>query len=309
MNTLTGQPTISLSAPERAFAAAEGRLFADLGLAVETRWVGGERRLRLLETGVGRPLLMIHGGNSVAATWAPLWAELGGQYRVVAPDRPGCGLSHRQDYRGIDFRAHAVEFVGRVLDGAGMPRATLVGNSMGGFWALLYALAHPERVERVVLLGEPAGSMARPSGRHRLGATPLVNRLLFATVARPRPDPRLFAGLMADPGRASQALIACAYAGSQLPGAALAWRSMLERVASPFGTAELTHAIREELRSLAVPVLFAWGDRDFAPAAAGRAIARQMPDARFELVPDAGHLLWLDQPAAAAALIRQFAPA
>jgi pimeloyl-ACP methyl ester carboxylesterase len=192
------------------------------------------------------------------------------------------------------------------MDGAGLERATLIANSMGGYWSLLYALAHPERVERLVLLGEPAGSTPRPSGRHRLGATPFLNRVLFATVARPRPTPRIFAGLMADPSRASEALIACAYAGSQLPGAALAWRSMLELVAAPWHRPLLTYALRAELRQLRVPVLFAWGDRDFAPVDAGREIAHHIPDARFEVVRDAGHLVWLDQPAAAARLIMQF---
>jgi pimeloyl-ACP methyl ester carboxylesterase len=306
MNSLISQQNISVTPQERRFAAAEERLFTEAGVDVRSGFLdGGGRRIHVLETGEGRPLLMIHGGNSVAAAWTPLWAELGGRHRIVAPDRPGCGLTHRQDYRGVDFRAHAIEFVGRVMDGAGLERATVVGNSMGGYWALLYALAHPERVERLVLLGEPAGSTPRLGVRHRLGATPLLNRVLFATVARPRPTRRIFAGLMADPSRASEALIACAYAGSRLPGAALAWRSMLELAAAPWRPPQLTHALRAELRELRVPVLLAWGDHDFAPVDAGREIARHVPGARFEVVRDAGHLVWLDQPAVAARLIAQ----
>ena len=294
---------------ETRFAAAEQRLFAELGLEVEARFLDSPAgRIRVLECGSGEPLLMIHGGNSVAATWAPLWAELQDTYRMVAPDRPGCGLTYRQDYRGVDFRRHAVEFVETVMDRVGLPRAVLVGNSMGGYWSLLFALAHPERVERVVLLGEPAGSAPVPGLRHRLGATPVVNRLLFATVARPRPDATIFRGLMADPSRASSALLACAFAGSQLPGAGRAWRSMLELVAAPWRRPRLTYALRDELAGLEVPVLFAWGDRDFAPVAAGREIARAVPTARFEVVPDAGHLLWIDQPATAARLTQSEEP-
>ena len=290
----------------QSFTDAEQALFRECGVEVRRSFLHEAdpmRRISVLETGEGPPLLMIHGGNSVAATWAPLWARLHG-YRIIAPDRPGCGLSHRQDYRGVDFRRHAVDFVRDVMDGAGLERATLVANSMGGFWALLFGLAHPERVERIVLVGEPAGATRMPSGRHRLGALPPINRLVFATVARPRPNSRMFRGLMADPERASRALVACAYAGSQLPGAALAWRTMLERVAlPPWRPPQLTYALAPELRSLRPPVLFAWGDRDFAPVAAGRAIAAQLPDARFEVVPDAGHLAWLDQPAAVADLV------
>lgn len=294
---------------ECRFVAAERRLFAELGVEVDVRFLESPAGpVRILECGLGEPLLMIHGGNSVAATWAPLWAELQATYRMFAPDRPGCGLTHRQDYRGVDFRSHAVEFVETVMDGLDLPRAVLVGNSMGGYWSLLFAVAHPERVERVVLLGEPAGSEPVPSFRHRLGATPLVNRLLFATVARPRPDARIFRGLMAGPSRASSALVDCAFAGSQLPGAGLAWRSMLELVAASWRRPRLTYALRDELAGLQVPVLFAWGDRDFASVAAGREIARAVPNARFEVVPDAGHLLWIDQPATAARLTQSGEP-
>jgi pimeloyl-ACP methyl ester carboxylesterase len=308
MNMSIGQEN-SLSAAELALTAAEDRLFTGLGISIESRFLDEadrRRRIRVLEVGNGRPIVMLHGGNSIAATWAPLWAALEGSFHVFAPDRPGCGLTYRQDYRGIDFQAHAVRFVTRVMDGLGIERASLVGNSMGGYWALLFALAHPDRVERLVLLGEPAGSTRRLSLRHRLGATPYLNRLLFATVARPRPDVQIFAGLMADPARASQALVQCAYAGAVLPGARTAWASMLELVAAPWKRVQLTYALRPELEALRTPVLLAWGDRDFAPVEAGRVLAQDLPDCRFEIVADGGHLLWIDQPTVSAMLVREF---
>ncbi len=299
---------MDLSQPEVELVEAERRLFGQLGIEVRSRFlVSAAGRIRVLECGIGRPLLMIHGGSSIAAAWAPLWAELQASFRMLAPDRPGCGLTYRQDYRGVDFRRHAVDFVRTVMDGVELGRATLVGNSMGGFWALLFALAYPERVDSVVLLGEPAGSTPVPGRRHRLGAVPLLNRPLFATVARPRPDARIFRGLMADPSRAGGPLLACAYAGSQLPGAGTAWRSMLELVAAPWRPMQLTYALLAELSRIEVPVHFLWGDRDFAPVVAGEHIAGQMPGATFEVVPDAGHLLWLDQPAAAARLLLECA--
>lgn len=294
-----------ISPHERRLLDAERQLFVECGVAPATHflWPGErERQVRIFDLGEGQPLLMLHGGNSVAATWAPLWQRLRG-YRVLAPDRPGCGLTHAQDYAGIDFDRHAVEFVREVMDAARLEQTALVGNSMGGYWALLFALAHPERVERVILLGEPAGSTKWPTAKHRLGGTPVLNRLLFATVARPRPDRRLFRGLMADPGRASESLIEVAHAAAQIPGAALAWRSMLENVAAPWRPSRLTYALGDRLRRLSVPVLLAWGDDDFAPLDAGREIAQRIPGARFEVVADAGHLVWLDQPEEVARLL------
>ena len=301
--------TISMTPPEAQFAAAENRLFEELGLDLNAGFLwpsDPDRRIHVREGGSGQALLLLHGGNSVGATWAPLLKHLTRQFRIVAPDRPGCGLSHRQNYRDIDFRKHAIAFVDDVMDGMGLERATLVGNSMGGFWSLLYALARPRRVERVVLLGEPAGSSASPPGRFRVAATPYVNRLLFSTVLRPKRDPRLFKGLMADPARASETLVACAFAGASLPGANEAWRTMLELVVGLRGPVKLTHSLIPELSRLEPPVLFVWGDHDFAPIENGRGISRAIPSSRFEVVSDAGHLVWLDQPPEVARLLVGF---
>ncbi len=86
---------------------------------------------------------------------------------------------------------------------------------MGGYWSLVFALVYPTRVERIALLGEPAGSNPKRS------------------VLRPREDSRLFSGLVADPARASRALIDCAFAGAMLPGPWQAWRTILELVVAP----------------------------------------------------------------------------
>jgi pimeloyl-ACP methyl ester carboxylesterase len=79
-------------------------------------------------------------------------------HRCIAVDRPGHGISYRVDYGEVsNFRADAAAFVGRTLDLLGLERATLVANSMGAFFAIVFALAHPERVARLVLVGAPAG--------------------------------------------------------------------------------------------------------------------------------------------------------
>jgi pimeloyl-ACP methyl ester carboxylesterase len=109
-----------------------------------------------IDAGQGDPVLFLHGGNSVAAGWIPLLALLSDRYRTLAPDRPGCGLTTKLDYSGVPFRAHAVEFVRDVMDALGLEVASLVGNSMGGYFALVFALAEPERVSKLVLVGEPA---------------------------------------------------------------------------------------------------------------------------------------------------------
>ncbi len=304
---------------EEAFAAAQTRLLGDRGAQIRSHFLAIRapaarvERVQVLEAGRegAAPVALIHGGNSVAAGWEPLLSLLQQDFHVYAPDRPGCGLTDKLDYHGVPFREHAVAFVGAVLDGLGLSRVSLGGNSMGGYWALLYALAHPERVDRLVLLGEPAGSARRPSPRHRLLSTPGLNRLLYATVLRPsrQKGRQQLQMVVAHPERLSEAFLDLNYAGAVLPGAQRAWLSMLEWVAGPGRNAGggLTYGLRPELPTLDRPTLFAWGERDHVCSPDwGRPLCNLMPQARLEILPDAGHMPWLDSPQQVAGLVAAF---
>ena len=104
--------------------------------------------------GAGSTIVLLHGANDQAGTWASV-VPLLSQYRLIVPDLAGHGESAPASgpipIPLIVDRLHAL------ID---VPRVTLVGNSMGAWIALLYTLAHPERVERLVL--ESGGGLARP---------------------------------------------------------------------------------------------------------------------------------------------------
>ena len=293
------------------FRAAQETLFAQTGTQARSRFVAISEpamRVHVLEAGSGQPVLMIHGGNSVAAAWEPLLSLLQPHFHLYAPDRPGCGLTEKIDYRRVAFREHAIAFVRSIMDALGLERANLVGNSMGGYWALVFALAHPDRVDRLALVGEPAGSTEKLTWFHRLTATPGLNRLLYATILKARREQarERLARLVAHPERVSEAFLDVTYAGAVLPGARLAWLSMLERVAPPFRPNELTYALREELCQLRRPVLIIWGDHDFFAPSLGEELCRYLPEARLEVVADAGHFPWVDHPEQVALLLRTF---
>jgi len=304
-----GRSVMELTGPERSFDKAQQALFQDLGLDIQSRYLHPEtpaKRIHALETGDGEPVLMIHGGNSVAAGWAPLWAHLEGRFHIYAPDRPGCGLTHRQNYKGVRYRQHAVEFIRDTMDGLGLERATLVGNSVGGYWALAFTIAHPERVDRLVLIGEPAGSTPALDLKIRLMGTPVLNRLLLATLGRPRRDPSFLRGLIVNPAQLSASLMDCFYAAARLPGAQESWRTMLELIAGPGKPADLTHALVPEFPALRSQVLFCWAEHDLAPVAAGVKLQTHMKDARLEVIPSAGLIAWIDQPRTVARLLTEF---
>jgi pimeloyl-ACP methyl ester carboxylesterase len=298
---------------EQHFRAAQQRLLQAEGVGFTSRYLNcghpSMERVHLLEVGSGPPTLLIHGGNSIAAGWSPLLARLQNDFHLYAPDRPGCGLTGPVNYHHVaDFRAHAIDFITSVLDATGQERMDLIGNSMGGFWALLFALEHPERVRRLVLLGEPAGASDSLLWRYRLAATPVLNRLLYATKLRPirKKTRQLLAAVVAHPERLSEAFLDVVHAGATLPWAQRAWLSMLECVAAPGRRVELTYSLRPLLGRLQTPVLLVWGDRDPVSCDWGRRLVEVLPNARLECLSDAGHLPWLDEPDRVADLVRGF---
>ena len=166
----TRGPVIPLvPGPEvEAFEKAQDRLLARDHVTARSHFVKllePPLSVHVLDGGKGDPVVLIHGGNAIAVQWSPLLADLQREFHWYAPDRPGCGLTDKFDYsEGTPFKPHARAFVGGVMNALGLRRASLVGNSMGGYWALLFALAEPDRVNKLVLLGSPAASLpARPA--------------------------------------------------------------------------------------------------------------------------------------------------
>src|SRR5215211_7211899 len=157
------------------------------GTSVRSRAVelGAAGRVHLLESGGGKPVVLLHGTGNPAGFLRPLLEELHGVH-AIAPDRPGVGLSDPVDLPRGRYRETAVAWLDRLLDTLELDTTTLLGHSGGGVWALWYALAHPDRVERLVLLGVPTLPGTRCPLPIRLVATPGLGQLL-SRLAPPNP--------------------------------------------------------------------------------------------------------------------------
>jgi pimeloyl-ACP methyl ester carboxylesterase len=196
------------------------------------------------------------------------------------------------------------------MDALGLQTANLVGNSMGGYFALVFALAHPERVKRLITVGEPAGSSATIPPANRLLAMRGLNGLMYATVMKPGAS-ATYEGfkriLVAHPERLSPAYLDCCTAASEIPGATESWLTLLEDCHITSGRSTLTYGLRPELPKLSMPTMLIWGAKDsFGPPSLAKEMAQSIPHGRAEVVPDAGHLAWLDQPETVAGLIANF---
>lgn len=290
------QPTIS----RRAFRDQYEQFMADWGCETSTefyRLTDPEIRTHVQEGGSGDPLVFIHGGTSLAADWAPLLATLQSEFSVYAPDYPGRGLTEYHNYRNCDFRSFAVEFVDALLDALELDTATLVGNSMGGYFGIAYALAEPDRVDKLVLVGAPAGIDTWVPPVKRLMAIPGLNRLLVETVFRPSLDQirdDYGNGIVVNVAALDVEYFQFKYQSRLLPGVQKSWYTALEQLISIKGFRR-QYYLREELDGLDTETLFIWGDSDgFAPPASGERACETMPNAQITVVNDAGHFPWFD---------------
>ena len=119
------------------------------------------------------PLLLLHGsgpGVTAYANWRLTIPTLATRLRVVAPDLAGFGFTERPD--GIVYRMDTwVDQAVGLMDTLGIEKASLVGNSFGGGLALRIAARHPDRVDRLVLMGSMGVDLPITDGLDRVGAT------------------------------------------------------------------------------------------------------------------------------------------
>jgi pimeloyl-ACP methyl ester carboxylesterase len=107
-------------------------------------------KIRYLEAGTGPVVILLHGLGGDASNWAPTIEPLAKKYRVLVPDQIGFGKS---DKPMLNYRvATLVDFLEGFYKQLGIEKATLVGNSLGGFTAAAFALAYPSKVDKLILV-------------------------------------------------------------------------------------------------------------------------------------------------------------
>jgi 2-succinyl-6-hydroxy-2,4-cyclohexadiene-1-carboxylate synthase len=232
-------------------------------------------------------IVLLHGFTQTGRSWGPAIAALRERYRALAPDIRGHGAS--ATLRPVDFPSVQADVLA-----LGPERFALAGYSMGGRIALSLALAAPERVARLTLLGASPG-IAEEAERHarRAADEALADRIetdgieAFASQWSSLP---LFAG---QPPAVAAAAHAMRLAQSP-PGLAAALRGLGTGAMDPLWSG---------LPRLSIPVALIAGERDAKFRAIAERMAAALPDAQVHVVPDAGHAVQLEAPEAVAALL------
>jgi 2-hydroxy-6-oxonona-2,4-dienedioate hydrolase len=269
------------------------------GLDLSVRYVDvGPWRTRVLEAGAGEPLVLMHGTGGHLEAYSRNIARLAESYRVIAFDSPGHGYTtHAKADLELDSY---VEHLDGLLDALGVDRAHLSGESLGGWVALKYVTAHPERVGKLVL-NTPGGTMSTPEVMER------IRSLSQAAADDPSPE-RIRARLewlMADPASVTDELVEIRRAMYARPGFSESMRHML-CLQDP-AVRQRNLVTEEELRGVPGPALVIWtSDDPSGPAAAGMDMAAKIPNGRFELITGAGHWPQWEQHERFTALVLEF---
>ena len=303
---------------EGRYREAERRMWASVGLSPTERGLHLDRtgvEVRVQEVGEGPPIVLVHGASNSGVSWAGLVARLDG-FRCIVVDRPGCGLSppHPTGFGDIaQLEAFSDALVVDVLDALDLEQGHVVATSFGGYTALRGAAAHPDRIERMVLFGWSVGApILHVPMVMRVSAIPLVGRLMASLPANERAVRMIFKAVGLRQALAS---------GRVSPEMIGAFRSLLrdtdtmvnEVTAGPrllrpiHGFDERSLLSPAVLASVTAPVSFLWGEEDpFGGAEVARAFTAQIPNAELELMPGAGHAVWIDDPERAAKTVVTF---
>lgn len=239
---------------------------------------------RVLRGGRGRPLLVLH-PEFAAGLWPPYLDALAARFHVIAPDHPGFGSSQRPDWLDSidDLVFHYVD----LLDALSLDRVSVVGTSLGGWIGVALAIAHPERVERLVLAA-PAGVRVDGVTRYDYFANPIEETLR-----------RLFH----DPSRAAQ-LLPTEYGAEVVVRGYHEFTTLARLAWNPY----LYDAkLQQRLGRVRTPTLIVWGaDDTVLPPPHGEVFAAGMPYATLRQLPACGHLPPLECADAFAALALEF---
>jgi 3-oxoadipate enol-lactonase len=225
-------------------------------------------------------LLLLHAFPLDASMWEPQVSALSGQLPIAAPDFPGFGSNGGQamDVMSMDAAAEAGL---KAMDAAGIDKAVVVGLSMGGYAALAFWRAHPDRVAGLVLANTRSGADDEAGQQRRKDLAARLQAEGNGFLAE-SPPPLLSAN-------ASEALWGRVKGIIQKQPANAIASASLGMGARPDFTGDLA--------DINVPTLVITSTGDtLIPSAATAPMADQVPGARLETIENAGHLSNLEAP-------------
>jgi 3-oxoadipate enol-lactonase len=229
------------------------------------------------QKGQGVPVILLHGFPLDHTIWEPTVLEMHSEARIIQPDLRGFGLSDAP--QGIYSMKQLADDLLGLMDALAIEKALLAGHSMGGYAALSFARAYPERLAGLALICSHASADTAEQQENRrkqadellrLGPKPLADRMTPMLSADHQYHAEIYRIILRN----------------KPTGMAAALRGMAERSDST-----------ELLPAIDVPSLVVAGlDDQFIPVERARAVAAALPNAELVELAGAGHLAMMEKP-------------
>ena len=269
--------------PEPFFNFALRAQYRQAGLKKDSIEIDGHQ-IHYLVGGNGPPLVLLHGFGADKHHWPQVVRNLTNNFTVYAPDLPGFGESSQIE--SASYTANdQVERIGKFVDALGLRDIHIGGNSMGGYFAGLYAATHKDNVSSLWLLA-PAGVLsAEPTeaiAEIESGSNPLlINNL----ESYDRLTNLCFSKTPYIPGPFRRCICARAMENHKF----------FEKLFADF-ISEI-RPLEEALAGSSIPTLILWGDEDRLLHPSGASLlANAMSDARVKIMSKMGHIPMLERP-------------
>ena len=258
-------------------------------------------RLAFEETGSGTPVVFVHEFAGDLRSWEPQVRHLSRRYRCITWNARGFPPSDVPDHTGAYSQDRARDDVLAVLDALDIERAHVVGLSMGGFATLHFGLAHPGRARSLVVAG--VGYGAEPDQRERFRSEADITARILRTE-----------GMAAWAAAYSLGPTRVQFQNKDPRG----WREFADMLAehSAAGSAHTQQGVQKErpsvfdladgMKELTVPTLIVTGDEDWPCLVPSVFMKRTIPSAGLLVVPNTGHTVNLEEPAAFNAALADF---
>lgn len=254
----------------------------------------GDRGMRLHyhEAGAGQTVVLLHGGGPGASSWSNFGrniAVLAQHFHVIAVDQPGYGHSDKHTEHE-QYNRYSAEALLALFDHLGIERAALVGNSLGGGTAVRFALDHPKRAGRLVLMG-PGGLSVNLFAPDPTEGVKLLGRF---TAEPTRENMERFLRIMVfDQSLITPELVDERFAIASAPESLAAARAMGKSFAGP--DFELGMMWRDVYK-LRQPVLLIWGREDRVNPLDGALVAlKTIPRVQLHVFGQCGHWVQVEK--------------
>jgi pimeloyl-ACP methyl ester carboxylesterase len=248
------------------------------------------------------PVVLIHGFGASTYSWRNIIPTLSGSFRTLAVDLNGFGYTQRPRDAASYSREGQVRLVLGILDELGIEKAHFVGHSYGGALTQWIVSRHPERVRSFVLVDSAAPTYPEDRRSAVAAFRPLSTLFLRSFALREDSVRKALRKSVADPAVVTDELVRAYWERLTIEGVSDAYYGLTAPRRGKLGSSE-----RVVFEDLDLPGLVVWGSEDrLVRLEDGRAAAARMPQARFVVMEEVGHLPMEERPEELSRLLLEF---